>query len=110
MLITAGYLYQLNPQLSLQPSTLIRYNPDQSAIVDISANALIQNRVWTGITYRTNSEIIGMAGWQVSPQLRVTYSFDYPTGDLSSLNSGSHEISLQFDFGYKINTANPRFF
>ncbi len=109
-LITAGYLYALNPNISLQPATLFRYNPGQSTIVDLSANVLIQNRFWTGLTYRTNSEIIAMAGWQASPQLRVAYSFDYPTGDLSNLNSGSHELSLQFDFGYKINTVNPRFF
>lgn len=109
-LLTAGYLYVINPNVSLQPSALIRYNPNQSTIADLSANVLIQNRFWTGITYRTNNEIVAMAGWQASPQLRVAYSFDYPTGDLSHLNSGSHELSLQFDFGYKINTVNPRFF
>ena len=109
-LITAGYLYAINPNLSLQPSTLLRYNPDQSTVVDVSANVLIQNVIWAGLTYRTNNELIAMAGWQVTPQFRVAYSFDYPTGDLSDLNSGSHELSLQFDFGYKINTVNPRFF
>lgn len=109
-LLTAGYLYAIHTNVSLQPSTLIRYNPDQSTIADLSVNILLQNRFWTGITYRTNNEIIGMAGWQASPQLRVAYSFDYPTGDLSNLNSGSHELSLQYDFGYKINTVNPRFF
>ncbi len=109
-LLTAGYLYALNPNVSLQPSTLVRYNPEQSTIVDLSANVLIENRFWAGLTYRTNNEIIAMAGWQASPQLRVAYSFDYPTGDLSNLNSGSHELSLQFDFGFTINTVNPRFF
>lgn len=109
-LLTAGYLYALNPQVALQPSTLLRINPDQSTLVDLSANVIIENKFWAGLTYRTNSEIIAMAGWQASPQLRVAYSFDYPTGDLSNLNSGSHELSLQFDFGYKINTVNPRFF
>jgi len=109
-IITTGYIYNINPQLSVQPSTLIRYNTNKTLLLDISANLLIQNMIWAGMTYRNNKEIIMMAGWQASSQLRVAYSFDYPMGDLNTLNSGSHELSLQYDFGYKINTVNPRFF
>ena len=31
-------------------------------------------------------------------------------GDLNGYNSGSHEISLQYDFIYKVKTVSHRFF
>ncbi|WP_132431194.1 PorP/SprF family type IX secretion system membrane protein [Natronoflexus pectinivorans] len=109
-LITAGYLYDVSQTLSLQPSALLRYNPDLSTTLDVSGTVILHNLIWAGVTYRSNNELIGLLGWQVTPQLRLAYSYDYPTGDLSNLNSGSHEVSLQFDFGYRIATVSPKFF
>jgi type IX secretion system PorP/SprF family membrane protein len=109
-IITGGYLYRFSPLLAMQPSALIRINPNKSSVADISSSIIIQEFIWVGATYRTNSEIIAHVGWQVSPQYRLSYSYDYPTGDLGFLNNGSHEISLQFDFGYTINSVSPKFF
>lgn len=109
-IVTSGYLYKVNENIKLQPSMLLRYNPDEYTLLDISATAIYRDMIWLGLTYRNNKEISTMAGWQVTPQLRFAYSYDYPSGDLSTLNNGNHEISLQFDFGYKIPTSCPRFF
>lgn len=109
-LITGGYLFPASHTISLQPSTLLRYFPNQTAVLDLSANVIIRELIWTGLTYRTNRELIAHLGWQVNDQLRVAYSFDYPTGSLGFLNNGSHEISIQFDLGFRINTVSPRFF
>lgn len=89
---------------------LLRFNPDEYTLLDISATAIFQDIIWTGLTYRNNKEITAMVGWQVTPQFRFAYSYDYPTGDLGTLNNGNHEVSIQFDFGYKIPTASPKFF
>lgn len=109
-MVTGGYLFQVNNWLSLQPSMLLRFNPDEYTLLDVSAAAIFQNTIWTGLTYRNNKEIVAMVGWQITPQLRFAYSFDYPSGDLGSLNNGNHEVSLQFDFGYKIPATSPKFF
>lgn len=109
-LITAGYIFAPEQAVSFQPSALLRFNSEESTILDLSANIIIHKLVWTGLTYRTNQEWIAHLGWQVSPQFRVAYSYDYPTGDLGFLNNGSHEVSIQFDFGYKIQTVSPKFF
>ncbi len=109
-LITAGYLYDINQNVSLQPSALLKFNPDNTSLLDISGTVILRQFISAGITYRSNNEIIAMVSWLVSPQLRISYSYDYPTGNLSNLNSGSHELSLQFDFGYKISTVSPKFF
>ncbi len=66
--------------------------------------------IWLGVSYRTTEEIVGLLGYQVTPQMRLSYSFDYSTGEIGSYNNGTHEIAIQFDFGYKIKTPNPKFF
>ncbi len=109
-ILTGGYLFRVNNFLKVQPSMLFRLNPDEYTLLDVSATAIFQDIILAGLTYRNNKEIIAMAGWQITPQLRFAYSFDYPTGDLGTLNNGNHEVSLQFDFGYKILTTSPKFF
>lgn len=109
-ILTGGYLFSINRFFKLQPSMLFRFNPDEYTLLDVSATAIFQNIFWTGLTYRNNQEIIAMVGWQITPQLRIAYSYDYPTGDLGTLNNGNHEVSLQFDFGYKVPTKSPKFF
>jgi type IX secretion system PorP/SprF family membrane protein len=109
-LITGGYLFKLNDMLSLQPSALIRMNLDDKTYMDVSATALLFHTLMIGSSYRTTDEIIGMVGYQVNTQLRFTYSLDYNMESLGSYNNGTHEVSIQYDFGYKINSPNPKFF
>ena len=110
LLLTGGYMFDISDELKLQPSALLKFGSEVQTLADLSASAIYDNMIWLGGTYRTNKEVVAMVGWQIIPQLRVTYTYDFPTGDLRALNVGNHEISLQFDFGYKIITASPKFF
>ena len=109
-LLTGGYLFDINNKLKLQPSMLLKFGKDIATLADFSASAIIGDMVWAGGTYRTNKEIAVMFGFQIFPQLKITYSYDLPTGELKKFNVGSHEVSLQFNFGYKIITESPKFF
>jgi type IX secretion system PorP/SprF family membrane protein len=110
MNLTAGYLFDVSNSLRLQPSALLKFGPQVRTLADISLSAIILDLVWVGGTYRTNNEFVAVLGWQITPRMRATYSYDFPTGELRKFNAGSHEISLQFDFGYRVNTTSPRFF
>jgi len=122
ILITGGYLFHVSEIFKFQPSALvnivsdkitIKDKPDSkyfTSVADISLTGIIADMLWVGFTYRTNKEVIGMAGWQIIPQMRATFSYDFPTGDLKKFNAGSLEVSIQYDFGYKIMTASPKFF
>ena len=109
-MFTGGYLFDVSENFRLQPSMLINIEPENKAIVDISATTILMDIIWIGGTFRTNKEFVGIVGWQITPQLRVAYSYDFPTGYLKKFSAGSHEISVQFDFRYKINTSSPKFF
>lgn len=109
-LVTGGYFFHINSNFTLNPATLVRINPNQTSFVDISATAIVSEALICGITYRTTNEIVGILGYQISPQTRITYSLDYTLEKIANYNNGTHEIALQFDFGYKINSPNPKFF
>lgn len=109
-LATGGYLFDISSSLMFQPSFLIKVNQEYGSWADISGSIIYDKMIWGGITYRTREELVFHTGWQVLPQLRMAYSYDYSLGDIGNFNSGSHEISIQYDFGYKINTPSPKFF
>ncbi len=109
-LITGGYLFDISDKIAIQSSALLRLNMNDETYLDISATTILLNSLLIGSSYRTTKEIIGIVGYQVTPQFRFTYSVDYNIDRIGSYNNGTHEVSLQFDFGYKINSPNPKFF
>lgn len=109
-LLTAGYQHLLNASWSLQPATLVRWRKDQGALADFSLSAWYNRLYRGGLTWRSNQELIVTAGWRFTRQWTVTYSYDVPLGDFRGTSNGSHEISLQFDWGQQTATVNPRFF
>jgi type IX secretion system PorP/SprF family membrane protein len=107
---TGGYMADLSPTLAFQPSFLLKVNQETGSWADLSTTFIYDKLIWGGVTYRTRDEIIFLTGWQLLPQLRMAYSYDYSMGDIGNFNSGSHEISIQYDFGYQINSPSPKFF
>lgn len=109
-ILTGGYLFSAGKRFDIQPSFLTRYNPVEDLIVDLNATAIYNKMIWLGISYRSTSDIVALLGYQITNQLRFSYSYDYSFGEISTYSSGTHEIGLQFDFGYKVKTPNPKFF
>ncbi len=110
IMVTGGYLFDLSSSIIFQPSFLVKANQETGSWADLSGSVIYNKMIWGGITYRTREEVVFHTGWQILPQLRMAYSYDYSLGDIGNFNQGSHEISLQYDFGYKINTPSPKFF
>ncbi len=109
-LFTGGYMFNLSDAIVIQPSAMLRVNMDQETFVDISATGFLMNAFILGTSYRTTGEIVGIVGYQLTSQFRFTYSLDYDIDPIGSYNNGTHEVALQFNFGYKINSPNPKFF
>lgn len=107
---TGGYIFDTGSPIELQPSFLLRYSPDRELPSDVSMTVIYDRMIWGGATWRTNNDLVGLVGFQVLPQLRVAYSYDYSIGDIGKFNKGSHEISIQYDFRYKTHSPSPKFF
>jgi type IX secretion system PorP/SprF family membrane protein len=99
--VTAGYDYELNADLKLRPSLLIKSDAS-SSIMDININALFKNMVWGGLTYRFGDEIAPMLGYQHpftdGSILRVGYAYGITTSVIGNYSNGSHDIMLNYSF------------
>ena len=107
--LTSGYVFDLDENLKLKPSTMLKAAPGAPLSVDLSLNLLIQEKVELGLSHRLDDSISGMVGFQVSQDLRIGYAYDYTTTNFGVFNSGSHEIMILFDLNKK-KIKSPRFF
>lgn len=107
---TAGYAWPIGNQWTIQPSVFYRYQTITQSIADLQATLMYRNLVWVGMSYRSTNELAITGTVFVVPQFRISYSYDYHMGNLKTYQSGSHEISLQYDFVYKSASHHPKFF
>ena len=98
--IMAGYNYAITPEIELQPSLFVKSDA-VSTQIDINVNALYNNLVWGGVTYRLEDAVALLAGLHVPkvPGLKVGMAYDYNISDLGDYNDGS----LEFYLGYCMN-------
>lgn len=107
----AGYVFTLNPTLKFKPTALVKYVQGAPVSAEITTNILIAEKLWLGAMYRYKTAAGALMSYQVTPQLRAGYSFDYTTNDLGRYNTGTHEIMLSYDFVFKSShSLSPRYF
>jgi type IX secretion system PorP/SprF family membrane protein len=109
-MLTGGVLIRLNPDLLLKPSVLVKYLKNSPMEADFNANLIFKDAFWIGASYRTGDAIVGMLEYQINPQFRIGYAFDYSITELQKYHNGSHEFMLRYEFGYNIKAMSPRYF
>lgn len=108
---TAGYVWNIHPDLAIKPSFLARYLNGAPLQADINCNLLIKNSFWIGASYRTGDAIIGILEYNIGNDLRIGYAYDFTTTAIGDYSSGSHEFMLSYKFGRDpIKTKSPRYF
>jgi type IX secretion system PorP/SprF family membrane protein len=109
--LTAGYLLDISRNFKIKPTTLFKSNFQMDNQLDLNLNfILFNNRLWLGGGYRLKEAISGILEIQLTPQLRIGYTYDYPGAMVSLLNNASQEICIRYEFSYKIKAFNPRYF
>lgn len=99
--LTGGFVFPINDNLKLKPSTLVRYIPsDYNPIIsDLSASIFIKESFSVGATYRVGTQIkafIVMLSYRAPSGLRVGYAYDNSLDALSRYTS-SHEVMIGYD-------------
>lgn len=108
---TIGGIIDLNDNLKLKPQAMVKAVQNAPIEYDLNLNALIKNLVWLGASYRSASDVSGILGLQVSPQMVFCYSYDFPLSKIQKYTQGSHEIVLSYLFAYKgKKVLTPRYF
>ncbi len=108
-----GYVFDINPNLKLKPAALIKAASGAPLQLDISANALINQRFTLGVAYRWDAALSALFAFQITDQLMIGLAYDREVTELgnTSFNDGSFEIMLRYEFltRYK-KVITPRFF
>lgn len=96
-----GYVFDIEDVL-VKPTGLIRIVPGAPLEFDITCNVMFVKGLWLGLSYRTVTDVVFMAEYQLTKQWAIRYSFDYPISEIHKhAKFGSHEIGVQFDFSTK---------
>ena len=110
--INSGMVFTPLPELAIKPSVLVKVQGDAPVSVDLNCNVLFMNKFWFGAGYRTGDALVTMLEWNINPQLRIGYAFDYTLSSISKYSNNSHEVMLGYDLGRAalVKTRSPRYF
>lgn len=109
--LASGFVVNLNQDLALKPSVLVKAVSGAPVEFDFNTNLWIQNFLSLGFSYRTGDAIVGMAELQLNKQLRFGYAHDKAFTELGNYNTGTHELMLRYEFGAGTGkVASPRYF
>jgi len=110
--LTTGYVFDISERWKAKPSLFLKMVPGAPLEADITANAILDEKYWFGLAYRTGDAVSLLLMLQANEQFRVGYAYDFPlVNDLRQQSSGSHEIVLNYRFSFSKNKVlTPRFF
>ncbi len=100
--IYGGYVFSVD-DYKIKPTALVRLVPGSPLTVDLSCAILfVKANLWIGLSYRTVTDLVFFAEYQINQTWGVKYSFDFPLNDIKKYTvAGSHEIGIQYDFQLK---------
>lgn len=110
-MLYGGYTLDLNEVLKLTPSTLIKIANGRPVEWNINANLIIKDMVWVGVSFRPVNAVVALLQLQLTDQLSFGYGYDITLGELSTIESGSHEFMLNYRFRFaQKDIISPRYF
>lgn len=111
--LIGGYVFDINDDFKLKPSTVLKFVGGSPLSFDVSVNVLYLNRFELGVSYRYQDAMSGLVGINVTPNLKLGYAYDFNTSQLNDFNDGSHEFILLYKFdilGLSKKYSSPRFY
>jgi type IX secretion system PorP/SprF family membrane protein len=96
--LTGGYNIEVNKQITVVPSILVKVTNQLVSQIDLSSKIYFNESYYAGLSYRTGSAIIVMGGVTVD-KFTFGYAFDYNLNAISNHSFGSHEVMASVKFG-----------
>ena len=110
-MVYGGYTFTLSPNLKLTPSSLVKITNGRPVEWNINANLIMKDILWVGVSFRPVNAVVAMLQFQLTDQLSFGYGYDITLGELSSIESGSHEFMLNYRFRFsQKDVISPRYF
>lgn len=111
LFFTGGAIFDINPIVKFKPTAMFRMVNGAPFSIDLTATAILYERVWAGFTYRLGDALGAHFRMTVTEGLQLGYSYDYNNSRLSSYNSGTHEIFISYTIRQRTGRIlSPRYF
>ena len=107
---TAGYIFDLSENILFKPAVLTKIVSGAPLQLDVSANFQMYDKFTLGASYRVDAAVSFLGGFQLNQKWFLGYAYDFDTNNLSTYNSGSHEVFLRYELFRNYNVKAPRFF
>ncbi|MFN8258766.1 MAG: type IX secretion system membrane protein PorP/SprF [Bacteroidales bacterium] len=109
--LIGGYLFNMGEMWKGKPSFSIKAVKGAPFSVDLTANAIYNDKIWFGAMYRLGDAVGIIFQYQISEKLRAGYSYDLPLTEMQKNTTGSHEILISYDLVFKDRKiVTPRYF
>lgn len=107
----AGYQIDIGRRIVAEPSVLLKSSTEQTQI-DLSVLMRYNENIFFGTSFRgynsdTRDAIALIGGFKLSEKTTLGYSFDLTTSGLRNVNSGTHELLLNYNLGKAIGKGRP---
>jgi len=95
--ITAGYFYEVNFDLQLQPTILVKTDLNEYSF-DIGVIATLKDKMWGGVSFRQSEAANVLLGYSFfkDHSLKFGYSIDVVIKDKDAKSNFSHEFMLSY--------------
>lgn len=109
--LTSGYVFDITSDFKLKPAGLVKWVAGAPLQVDLTANALLYDKLTLGLAYRWSASLSALVGFQLSDSIMLGFAYDRETTELQQFNDGSYEVFLRFEiFNNPKRLLSPRFF
>ena len=109
--LSAGHVFPLGAGLKFKPNVLLKWEEGGPFQYDLNANFLIREAVWIGVSYRMEDSVDGLLELNINKQLSLGYSYGYPISSLAAVQTGTHEVVLNYRINRNKNIVfSPRYF
>jgi type IX secretion system PorP/SprF family membrane protein len=109
--LSAGHVFPLGAGLKFKPNVLLKWEEGGPFQYDLNANFLIHEAVWIGVSYRMEDSVDGLLELNINKQLSLGYSYGYPISSLAAVQTGTHEVVLNYRINRNKNIVfSPRYF
>ncbi len=96
--LTGGYRYEINRDITVEPSVILKGTAPKMYQFDISARAIYQEMMWGGLSYRLKDAVSIMIGYIHDEMFYFGYAYDIGVTSIRSYNSGTHEFMIGYRF------------
>lgn len=109
-LFNAGMQTSISNEINFMPSLLLSLSPGEKILLDMNAYFSFSDKMWAGMSFRSNRSAAGLFQFGITNQFKIAYSYYLDFSRLGRFSNGSHEIMLRYDFAYKADIVNPLIF